>query len=200
MSEKDEHAGKTGRVGQSDRSKLATQDEHTPKNRRSAGSEDRPEGRRNREPATAGGDLEAVVGDGVTVETETLSATLAGVPRVELAEFVYDHQLDRSHEGETHRLALFDIENTSDRPLRWQAGQTRFIGNDDYTYQPARLSLDPAKLGPGCHTRQVEISPGRRARVVTLVEQLPDGVDIVEVVHRLTSPRHGDSDRLVFSV
>jgi hypothetical protein len=134
-----------------------------------------------------------------TVEARDLTATLVGVPRVDLAEFVYDHQVDPGEEGRTRPVALFDLENTGNSPLRWRDARTSFVGDDDYTYQPAHVSLDPAALGPGCHTRQVEIEPGRRARVVTLVEELPAGVEVAEVVHTLTR-RRGEDERLVFAV
>lgn len=154
------------------------------------------------EPTAAGSLAEAVEQAAVqptTVERRGLTATLVGVPRVALAEFVYDHQLDRTDEEQTRPVALFDLENTGDQPLRWRDARTSFVGSDDYTYRPAHVSLDPAQLGPGCHTRQVEIEPGRRARVVTLVEELPADVEVVEVVHTLAAGR-GDDERLVFSV
>jgi hypothetical protein len=143
--------------------------------------------------------VERSAGRPSTVETRGLTATLVGVPRIDLAEFVYDHQLDPAEEGRTRPVALFDLENTSERPLRWRDARTAFVGDDDYPYQPAHLSLDPAALGPGCHTRQVEIEPGRRARLVTLVEELPAGVEVSEVVHT-HSTRRGEDQRLVFSV
>jgi hypothetical protein len=43
------------------------------------------------------------------------------------------------------------------------------------------------------------VEPGRRARMVTLVEQLPAGVEITEVVHTVVFHGSG-SERLVFSV
>ena len=135
-----------------------------------------------------------------TVETRSLSATLVGVPRVELEEFVYPHQLDPGSQEGPRPVALFDIENRSDQRLRWRSARTKFIGSDEYTYQPARLSLEPDQLGPGCHTRQVELEPGSKARMVTLVEQLPQGVDVARVVQ--TVPRAGaaQDERLVFAV
>jgi len=137
----------------------------------------------------------------VTVESDVVRVTLLGVTRVRLSEFVYTHQLDGDTEhGETRPVAMFDVENTSDRPLCWQSGRTKFIGGDDYTYGESTLSLDPAQLGPGCHTRRVEIEPGRRARVVTLVERLPDTVEVEEIVHTLSSRHCGEAQRLVFSV
>lgn len=134
----------------------------------------------------------------ITVESQSAKATLVGVPSLDIEPFVYSHQADG---GDEHHVALFDVENTSDRPIRWQSSKTQFIGDDDYTYQPARISLDPAKLGPGCHTRQVELPPGKRARVVTLAEAVPPGVEIVEVVHSFTSQSGpGGRERLVFSL
>lgn len=139
--------------------------------------------------------------DPVPVETDSVVARLVGIPRVALEEFVYQHQLDRSHDDtQTRPMALFDIENTGNSRLRWKATQTTFVGDDDYTYRPAHLSLDPARLGPGCHTRSVDIDPGRKARVVTLVEELPTGVDIVEVVHPLSVPGRAGTERLVFGL
>ena len=135
-----------------------------------------------------------------TVDTQALSATLVGVPRVDLEEFVYPHQLDPDREEEPRPVALFDIENCSDQRLRWRSARTKFIGTDEYTYQPARLSLEPDQLGPGCHTRQVELEPGSKARMVTLVEQLPGNVEVAKVVQ--TVPRRGvaQDERLVFAV
>lgn len=136
--------------------------------------------------------------DAVTVESTSTRTTLVGIPTVDVAEFVYSHHADETGQ---RPVALFDVENTSDRPLTWQSTRTQFVGDDAYTYQPSRLALDPSQLGPGCHTRQVEVPPGRKARVVTLVESLPRSVDIVEVVHTLPS-RSGASgrERLVFSL
>lgn len=139
-------------------------------------------------------------GEPVAVSTESVVATLVGVPSIDLEAFAYDHQLDSSTEaGERRPAALFDLENTCDRPIRWNASRTQFVGDDEYTYQPAHISLDPSTLGPGCHTRQVEIEPGRRARMITLVERLPPGVDVAEVVHTLSLTR-GGTERLVFAV
>jgi hypothetical protein len=135
----------------------------------------------------------------VTVDSESITATLIGVPRVDIHEFVYDHQLGLGHDPEeTRSVAMFDLENTGRHTITWRPSRTRFIGTDDYTYQPSRLSLDPSQLGPGCHTRHVEIEPERRARVVTLVEQLPPGVEVAEVVQKVTI--FGDSQRLTFPV
>ncbi|WP_336327942.1 hypothetical protein [Halovenus sp. HT40] len=136
-----------------------------------------------------------------TVESESLSATLVGVPRIDLEEFVYAHQLDPTEPEQGPRpVALFDLKNQTDQRLRWRSARTKFIGTDEYTYQPAQLSLEPGQLGPGCHTRQVELEPGSKARMVTLVEQLPEGVEVAKVVQ--TIPRRGaaQNERLVFAV
>lgn len=158
----------------------------------------------SRDPGTSGSGSTTVAdladaGRSVTVDSESITATLVGVPRVNIHEYVYDHQLGLGHDPEeTRSIAMFDLENTGRHSINWRPARTRFIGTDDYTYQPSRLSVDPSRLGPGCHTRQVEIEPDRRARVVTLVEQLPPGVDIAEVVQKVTI--FGDSQRLTFSV
>lgn len=135
-----------------------------------------------------------------TVDTQSLSATLVGVPQIDLEEFVYSHQLDPDREEGPRPVALFDLKNCSNQRLRWRSARTKFIGSDEYTYQPAQLSLEPDQLGPGCHTRQVELEPGSKARMVTLVEQLPQGVEVAKVVQ--TVPRTGaaQNERLVFAV
>ncbi len=162
-----------------------------------------PGGTESAEPAQSGSALvEAVSGslsgrNSVTVESAAARATLVGVPTVDVDEFVYSHQ----GEPGAHPVALFDVENVGDAPLRWHTSRTQFVGTDEYTYQSAQLSLDPATLGPGCHTRQVEVPPGRRARVVTVVETLPPGVEIAEVVHSVPSQSGlGGRERLVFSL
>lgn len=160
------------------------------------------ESRQNSEPSGTALD-DAVSGtlsrrNTVTVESESARATLVGVPTVDVGEFVYSHQ---SATVEQRLVALFDVENKSESPLKWQTARTQFVGDDQYTYQQARLSLDPAKLGPGCHTRQVELPPGRRARVITLVEELPPNVDIVEVIHSIPATGGlGQRERLVFAL
>lgn len=145
------------------------------------------------------GQLDAEFGQPVTVSTDALSATLLGVPRIAVDAFVYRHQQGPQTDGDTRQSALFDIENTGDRPLRWDHKKTSFIGTDGYTYRGAHLSLDPARLGPGCHTRSVDIEPGCRARVMTLVERLPEGVEVARVVHSVPSRHHPDR-RLTFDL
>jgi len=145
------------------------------------------------------GHLDSEFGQPVTVSTDAFSATLLGVPRITIDEFVYRHQLGPQTDGDTRQSALFDIENTSDRPIRWDHKKTSFIGTDGYTYRGAHLSLDPARLGPGCHTRSVDIEPGCRARVMTLVERLPEGVEVARVVHSVPSRNHPDR-RLTFDL
>jgi len=197
--------------GGDDRERLPVSDDHDRRPVEDGQRDTRPTARTDDTPARGAGRADrpaaASLADAVaqsasrpsTVETRGLTATLVGVPRVDLAEFVYDHQLDPAEDGQTRPVALFDLENTGDRPLRWRDAKTTFVGDDDYTYQPAHVSLDPAALGPGCHTSRVEIDPGRRARLVTLVEELPRGVEVREVVHTLTH-RGGENERLVFSV
>ena len=144
--------------------------------------------------------FEADFGPSVTVSTESVTATLLGTPRIDLQEYVFPHQLERHRAtGETRVCALFDIENTSRRPIQWGPRQTTFVGTDAYTYRQAQLSLDPSRLGPGCHSRLVEIQPGCRARVMTLVEQLPSTVEVARVIHTVGS-HHANRRRLTFDV
>lgn len=141
------------------------------------------------------------VGHPVTVSTESMTVRLLGVPRVDIGEFVYAHQLDSLQgDDDTRQSALFDIENTSDKPLRWEPRHSSFIGTDSYTYRQAHLSLNPARLGPGCHTRSVTIEPGCRARAMTMVERLPSSVEVATVVHSIPSRRHTEGQRLTFAV
>lgn len=156
----------------------------------------------------AGGDASETLADAIaaeatrptTVETDSVSATLVGVPEIELREFVYAHELPDPETEATRPVALFDLENRTDRPVRWRSARTKFVGDDGYTYGSAHVSLEPSKLGPGCHTRQVEIEPGSRARMVTLVERLPERVDISRVVQTVARRGPVDNERLVFSV
>ena len=132
----------------------------------------------------------------ITVETQLATVTLVGIPTVNIEDYVYSHQVETDRE---QSIALFDVENRSDRPLKWQSARTHFIGDDDYTYSSSRLSLKPDVLGPGCYTRQVEIPSGKRGRIVTLVEQLPSGVEIAEVIHTISvRGRSSGQDRFVF--
>ena len=155
-------------------------------------------------PAGGTGETAAAVTHQVRVETGTVAATLVGIPRVDLREVAYEHGIDRERleSGETDQpVALFDLHNTSGVPIQWTSSRTRFIGDDGYTYSPAQLSLDPSALGPGTHTRRVEIQPDRRARIATPVERVPAGVEIVEVVQTLPI-RAGstETEQLVFTI
>lgn len=170
------------------------------------GDSSTPVGRNDTRPGTRGGQtltevITAAGTDPVSVETPQLGATLVAIPEVSLEEFVYEHQIEEAHRTEPPRsIALFDLENTGSRPIRWRSARTKFIGDDGYTYRPAHLSLEPSTLGPGCHTRQVEIEPGSKARMVTLVERLPEGVSIEKVVQTVPAPGPGGNERLVFPI
>lgn len=151
-----------------------------------------------------GGGSVALASRSVAVETDRVVATLVDIPLVDVRDIVYEHQLDPSRldSGETTQpVALFDLHNVGRQPLTWTSSRTQFVGDDGYTYSPAQLSVDPGELGPGIHTRRVEVRPDRRARVATLVEQLPPGVTVTEVVQQVGTPGGaGESDQLVFSL
>jgi len=117
-----------------------------------------------------------------------VTVTLVGVPKVALDDLIYAHQQSSAADRETTRYcALFDIENTGDAPLHWLSRRTTFIGSDGYTYDRAHVDLDSAELAPGCHTNHVQIEPRCRARVITPVEKLPDGVDVSAVTHTVAA-------------
>lgn len=156
-------------------------------------------------PVPPGGDESgAIASQPVSVETDAVAATLVSVPLVDIRELVYEHQVDpaRLDRGETTQpVALFDLHNVGTDPVKWTSARARFIGDDGYSYKPAQLSIDPGELGPGIHTRRVEIRPDRRARVATLVEQLPAGVEIAEVVQPVTvAATRGETEQLVFEL
>lgn len=161
---------------------------------------DRETGTRTRGEDTGGPLGQVLADEPTTVETASLSASLLGVPEVPLPSVVYDHQLDGTRADERRPMALFDVENTAERPITWATANTSFVGTDGYTYSPAQLSVDPSALGPGCHTRRVEVGPGRRARVVALVEELPTGVGVDEVVQTVPMHAHVETTRLTFTV
>lgn len=155
-------------------------------------------------PVAAGDGSSALPAQQVSVETDTIAATLLDVPLVDIQEVAYDHQIDpaRLEAGDTTQsVALFDLHNVGSLPVTWASSRTQFVGTDGYTYKPAQLAIDPGELGPGIHTRRVEIRPGRRARVATLVEQLPAGVEIAEVTQQVSVAAAGaDTERLVFDL
>lgn len=145
-----------------------------------------------------------VAGGPVTVEANAVTATLVGVPLVDVRELAYTHRIDpaRLEAGETTQpIALFDLHNVSGVPIQWVCSRAQFLGDDGYTYRPARLPIDPAQLGPGIHARRVDVQPDRRARVATLVEQLPAGVEVAEVVQTVSVRAGGtETEQLTFSL
>ena len=123
-------------------------------------------------------------GSALTIETDRLTATLVGVPTVSIAELIYSHHRDAvADTGAVRHCAMFDVENTGDRRLHRLSRHTTFIGSDGSTYDRAPIALNTAELAPGCHTNHVVIEPRCSARVITPVEQLPQGVDVATVVH-----------------
>jgi len=137
-------------------------------------------------------------GESLTIETDMLTATLVGVPKVSIADLVYNHQNTVAETEATRFCAMFDVENSSESPIQWRSARTTFVGSDDYTYERAHIGLDAASLAPGCHTNHVVVEPRCRARVVTPVEQLPQGVDVAKVIHTVSASATGPNQRLTF--
>lgn len=143
--------------------------------------------------------IQANAGDPLTIETGAVRATLLGVLQVRIDDLVYAHY--RRRLGDPARTcALFDVENTSSVPVHWTTRRTKFIGTDGYTYNRAHISLDPSRLGAGCHPSQVEIEAGCRARVITPVEQLPATVNVRKVIQTVSPRGRPGSQRLVYSL
>ena len=146
------------------------------------------------------GRIRAQSGESLRIETDAVTVTLVGVPGVRLDDLIYAHQQpSAADEGITRYCALFDIENTSDSPIHWLSRKTTFIGSDGYTYDRAHVALDSAQLAPGCHTNHVQIEPRCRARVITPVEELPDGVTVSAVLHTV-AVSGGSNHRFRFSL
>lgn len=140
-------------------------------------------------------------GPSLTVETDMLTATLVGIPKVSILDFVYAHHRSTVvNAGATRFCAMFDVKNTSNVPIRWQSQRTKFIGDNSYTYGQSHVPLDSTTLAPGCHTKQITIEPNYRARIVTPAEQLPQGVDIKKVIHTVRSTTDEPKQRLVFTL
>ena len=138
-------------------------------------------------------------GESLTIETDMLTATLVGVPKVSIADLVYTHHRETvADTGATRFCAMFDVENSSDAPIQWRSARTTFVGSDGYTYDRAHVGLDSASLAPGCHTNHVVIEPRCSARIVTPVEQLPQGVEVAKVIHTVSASVTGPNQRLTF--
>ena len=134
------------------------------------------------------GRVQTQAGDPLTIETEACTVTLIGVPTVTLGDLVATHQRSPTADGSlTRHCALFDIENTGDRPLHWLSRRTTFVGSDGTTYDRAQIALNSAQLAPGCHTTHVQIEPRCRARAITPVEKLPDGVSVSAVISTIAA-------------
>jgi len=134
------------------------------------------------------GRIQTQAGDSLTIETEACTVTLVGVPTVALGDRIATHQRSSTADGSLRRhCALFDIENTGERPLHWLSRRTTFVGSDGNTYDRAQIALNSAQLAPGCHTTHVQIEPRCRARAITPVEKLPDGVGVSTVIHTIAA-------------
>jgi hypothetical protein len=140
-------------------------------------------------------------GSSLTIETDMLNVTLVGVPKISVVDLVYAHHQDAVDKSDPTRFcAMFDIKNTSNSLAHWRSQRTKFIGSDGYTYDQSHISLDSSTLAPGCHTTQVKIEPGCRARVITSVEKLPMGTDVAKVIHTVPSNRNRPEHRLIFTL
>jgi len=140
-------------------------------------------------------------GDSLTIEIPNLTVTLVGVPRIAVGDLVDARHRSEEMEAEaTRHCALFDIENTGDVPLHWLSRHTTFVGSDGNGYGTADLPLDSSQLPPGCHTNHIGIESRCRARVMTPVETLPEGVTIEKVIHAITDARYAADQRLLFTL
>ncbi|ERH01394.1 MAG: hypothetical protein J07HN6_00946 [Halonotius sp. J07HN6] len=140
-------------------------------------------------------------GDSLTVEISNLTVTLVGVPRIAVGDLVDARHRSEDMEAEaTRHCALFDIENTGDVPLHWLSRHTTFVGSDGNGYGTADLPLDSSQLPPGCHTNHIGIESRCRARVMTPVEALPEGVTIKKVIHTIADARYAADQRLLFTL
>ena len=140
-------------------------------------------------------------GPSMALDTDMLTVTLVGIPRISVADLVYTHDRKKISSTKSSRFcAMFVVENTSTSPVQWRSQRTKFIGSDGYTYDRSHVSLDPSALAPGCHTTQIEIEPKCRARVITPVETLPQGIDVAKVIHTVPANKNNPKQRLIFTL
>lgn len=109
--------------------------------------------------------------------------------------------------GPYRYLVVFDVENTSDRLIAWETGDTKFHGTDGYTYTSSNHALNEHLLSARLNLNYAEIEAGRKAKVVTLVESMPEGVEVEEIVHTLDVFEKGkvsgwaeEEERYVFNI
>lgn len=140
-------------------------------------------------------------GDSLTISISNLTVTLVGVPRIAVGDLVdAKHRRGDVEADATRHCALFDIENTGDVPFHWLSRHTRFVGSDGNSYGTADLPLDSSQLPPGCHTNHIGIESRSRARVMTPVEALPEGVNVRKVIHTIADTRYAADQRLLFTL
>lgn len=151
--------------------------------------------------ATATNTPQSQPGVPLTIETDLLTATLVDLSKLSIADLTHSPHRDvGANSAAIRHCATIDVENTSDVPIHWLTRQTRFIGSDDHTYGQAHLPLTSTELAPGCHTTHVVIDPRCKARVITPIEQLPQGVEVTTVAHTLTLKGHTAPRRLRFTL
>lgn len=139
-------------------------------------------------------------GDSLTIETPDLTVTLVGVPRIAVGDLLDDRHRGDIPADATRHCALFDIENTGEVPVHWLSRHTTFVGSDGTTYGTTDLPVDSAQLPPGCYTNHVGIEARNRARVMTPVETLPEGVGVEKVIHTLDDGRYAADQKLLFTL
>ena len=122
-------------------------------------------------------------GIGLELRGEYLTLTLVGlVEDADVTKMVGSHML----EGYAERpVAYLTVENTSDRTVRWRGNQcTSFIGTDGYMYESdSEYRASEPKLPPRWKGSDVAVEPGTRMNAVVIAEELPEGVDVREIVY-----------------
>lgn len=122
-------------------------------------------------------------GVGLELRGEYLRLRLVAlVDDADVTKLVASHML----EGYDERTAAFlTVENTSDRTVRWRGNQClTFIGSDGYMYESAAdYRASETKLPPRWKGSDVAVEPGTRMNAVVIAEELPEDVEVEELVY-----------------
>jgi hypothetical protein len=124
---------------------------------------------------------------GLTIEGDYLTASVIGLQHnADIRDIVYEHTIEE-RPGHHRTVILYDLHNISDQVLAWRSTYgSKYIGTDGYTYEHSEYLVDDSRIQPPWTGFSVELEGGARGKMIEIVEQMPEGIKLEKIIHKLS--------------
>lgn len=123
---------------------------------------------------------------GISVEGDYFTATIIGIQHnADIRDIVFEHQLSERN-GHHRTVILYDLHNTSDQVIYWTIEDSKYIGDDSYTYTHSEYYVDESSINNPWKGTSVEIEGGTKSKFIEIVEKMPEGVTLSKIIHTLS--------------